>query len=65
MSVSTIGVKRDETANKLWVDGMDEAIKRIQPQHVVVYGGDIGYTFPCDVTHINNHNTERLNDLKA
>lgn len=65
VSVSTIGVKRDETANKLWYDGMDEAIKRIQPQHVVVYGGDIGYKFPCDVTYISNHNTERLNDLKG
>lgn len=60
VSVSTIGVKREDSASKLWFDGMDEAIKQLEPSHVVVYGGDIGYKFPCDVTYIDNHNTERM-----
>lgn len=28
---------------------MDEAIKRIKPSQVLVYGGDIGYNFPKNV----------------
>lgn len=40
--------------------GMDEAIKRLRPSHVVCYGGDIGYKFPCGVSYIANHNTERF-----
>ena len=28
---------------------MDEAIKRIKPSQVLVYGGDIGYIFPKNV----------------
>lgn len=60
VSVSTIGVKREDSASKIWFDGMDEAIKRLEPSHVVVYGGDIGYKFPCDASYIANHNTERM-----
>lgn len=59
VSVSTIGVKRQEEAGKIWWAGMDEAIKQLNPTHVIVYGGDIGYKFNCGVTYIGNHNTER------
>ena len=62
VSVSTIGVKKDAGANRLWFAGMDEAITRLRPRHVVVYGGDIGYRFSCGVTYINNHNSERFKD---
>lgn len=60
VSVSTIGVKKDEGANKLWFAGMDEAILRLHPRHIVVYGGDIGYRFGCGVTYIQNHNSENF-----
>lgn len=60
VSVSTIGVKRDKNAGGIWFAGMDEAIKRLRPSHVVCYGGDIGYKFPCNVSYIANHNTERI-----
>lgn len=59
VTVSTIGVKQNDHSNKLWFDGMDEAIKRLNPKHVVVYGGDIGYKFPCKTTYIGNTNTEK------
>lgn len=61
VSVSTIGVKRDPEATKIWTAGMDEAMKRLKPKHVVLYGGDIGYEFDCRVTCIDNHNAERIN----
>ena len=60
VSVSTIGVKKEDSASEIWFKGMDEAIRRLKPSHVVVYGGDIGYKFDCPVTYIDNHNTERM-----
>jgi len=61
VSVSTIGVKKDDDAAALWVAGMDEAMWRLKPKHVLVYGGDIGYDFKgCSVSYIANHNAERF-----
>ncbi len=63
VSVSTIGVKRDDEAAKVWTAGMDEAMKQLKPSTVVVYGGDIGYDFgECKVVYINNHNAERISN---
>ena len=64
VSVSTIGVKQDPEATKLWIAGMDEALRRLKPKCVVVYGGDIGYEFPCEVVYISNHNSERFGKIK-
>lgn len=60
VSVSTIGVKRDQEATKIWFEGMNEAIARLKPNAVLVYGGDIGYDFGNTkaVYYINNQ-TER------
>ena len=64
VSVSTIGVKRNDEASKIWFLGMDEAMDRLKPSHVVVYGGDIGYDFgDCGVSYIANHNSERFKGL--
>lgn len=62
VSVSTIGVKRDEDAAEIWVAGMDEAIRRLEPKCVIVYGGDIGYEFPCETIYIANHNSDRFKE---
>ena len=60
VSVSTIGVKNDTGATKLWYAGMDEAIERLNPRYVIVYGGDIGYRFGCGVKYIENHNSDNF-----
>lgn len=60
VAVSTIGVKQADENYQLWKDGMDEAIRRLKPSHVIVYGGDIGYTYNCEVTYIENAVTERM-----
>ena len=61
VSVSTIGVKRDDEATKIWFDGMDEAMMVLRPKNIIVYGGDIGYDFgKTNVVYINNHNAERF-----
>lgn len=63
VSVSTIGVKQDDDARDIWVAGMDEAIRQLEPKNIIVYGGDIGYDFGnIHVVYINNHNTERLSE---
>ena len=59
--VSTIGVKRDEAATKIWRDGMDEMIKRIKPYAIWVYGGQVEYDYKgIPTTFFDNEVTERL-----
>ncbi|MBM6984627.1 MAG: DUF4417 domain-containing protein [Acidaminococcaceae bacterium] len=65
VSVSTIGVKRDKEATKIWKAGMNEAIRRVTPKPVVVYGGDIGYHFPCRALYFDNAVTEKMKSGKG
>lgn len=66
VSVSTIGVKRDAGAMDLWTKGMDEAVRRLAPSAVVVYGGDIGYDFGnIKTVYIRNHNADRISGKKS
>lgn len=62
VSVSTIGVKRDSNAMQIWQDGMKEALKRLKPSYVIVYGGDIGFKFSCKVKYISNTITEKFKE---
>lgn len=62
ISVSTIGVKRDSEAYRIWVDGMDECIERLRPTTVIVYGGKLeDYTFNenVNVIYLENEVTKR------
>lgn len=45
VAVSTVGVMREPEARGIWKTGMDEAIKRIQPETVICYGSRIDYDF--------------------
>lgn len=45
VSISTIGVKQDQNALKIWREGVDEMIKQIQPSAILVYGGKLDYDF--------------------
>lgn len=52
-SASTVGVERDETARMLWKMGMIEALKRLKPKSLIIYGNDIGFDFKdVPVTYI-------------
>ena len=65
VSVSTIGVKQQPDAKKIWTAGMDEAMRQLKPKAVVVYGGDIGYDFgKAKAVYISNHNAERMGKKK-
>ena len=45
VAVSTVGVARDEAARAVWLDGMREAMRRLEPARVLLYGKDIGFGF--------------------
>ena len=63
--VSTIGVKKDEEATKLWRDGMDEMIKRIKPYAIWCYGGQVEYDYKgIPVTYFDNEVTTRMKDKR-
>lgn len=63
VAVSTVGVKGDEGALGVWRDGMAEAMRRLEPSRVLLYGGDIGFDFgECEVIEYANGVTERMKD---
>ena len=45
VSVSTIGVKRDEKAVAIWKAGMQRALEVIEPSAVLVWGGELEFDF--------------------
>lgn len=59
VSISTIGVKQNENALKIWRDGVDEMIKQIEPKAILVYGGKLDYDFKdIQVYYYENKVTE-------
>ena len=61
VSVSTIGVKKDDSALNLWKKGMDEMIRQIEPSTILVYGGIIDYDYGnINVRYYENKVTERM-----
>lgn len=65
IAVSTIGVKRNKDAFDIWTQGMDECMKIVKPHNIIVYGGDIGYKFDCDVTYISNAVTDKMKKVNT
>lgn len=45
VAISTIGVKKDENAMRIWKAGTAEMIKQIEPSKILVYGGDIDFDY--------------------
>lgn len=61
VSISTIGVKKNKKALKIWKEGVDELINRIKPSTILIYGGKIDYDYGnIDVRYYDNKVTERL-----
>lgn len=56
VSISTIGVKQDPNALKIWNDGMNAMIDRIHPSDILVYGGELPFDYKgINVKYYNNH----------
>lgn len=61
ISVSTVGVKNHEESIKVWREGCDEMIKRLEPARLLIYGGAIDYDYQgIETVYYENHVTERL-----
>ena len=61
VSISTIGVKRNKEALKIWKEGVDELIKRIKPSTILVYGGKLNYDYgDIQVKYYENKVTEKF-----
>lgn len=61
VSISTIGVKRDKEALKIWREGVDAMIEKIKPKTILVYGGELEYDYgDIQVIYYNNKVTERM-----
>ena len=61
LSISTIGVKKEDYNFGLWKDGVDEMIKRLQPKTLLVYGGAVEYDYgSVEVVYYENGVTERM-----
>lgn len=59
VSVSTVGVKEDKEALKIWHAGMHEMIKQIRPETILVYGGKLDFDYgDITVKYFENHVTE-------
>lgn len=66
VAVSTIGVKRSEESGIIWKEGMAEALKRLSPSHVLLYGGKIDFDFGKTKTvDIQNEVTARWKNGKS
>lgn len=60
VSISTIGVKRDEEALQIWKDGVREMIKQIEPSAILIYGGELEFDYgDIKTIYFNNKVTER------
>ena len=61
VSISTIGVKKNKEALKIWKTGVDELIKRIEPSTILIYGGKLDYDYgDIEVIYYENQVTERM-----
>lgn len=59
VSISTIGVKEDKNALKIWREGVTEMIKQIKPSAILIYGGKLDYDFKdIKVYYYDNKVTE-------
>lgn len=61
VAVSTVGVKGDPAALAVWRDGMSEAMGRLAPRRVLLYGGRVDFDFgDAEVIEFKNSVTERM-----
>ena len=61
VSISTIGVKRNKEALKIWQDGVTAMIEEIEPSTILVYGGKLDYNYgDIQVKYYENKVTEKF-----
>lgn len=65
VAVSTVGVKESAEAMRVWCEGMDAMIDRLEPKTILLYGGMVDYDFRgVEVVEFSNAVTERMRASK-
>lgn len=65
LSVSTVGVRKNQKATELWKKGVAELITRKKPKCLLVYGDPIPFDFGnVEVKYYKNSVTERMRDSR-
>lgn len=59
VAVSAVGCCRGAHERLLWSRGMNEAINRLHPKKVILYGSVPDFDFPCEVATFSNDTVER------
>ena len=66
VAISTIGVKQNKDARKIWEDGVAEMIRQIEPSTIIVYGGKLEFDYgDIEVVYFENKVTERWSNDNA
>lgn len=61
LSISTIGVKKHEYNFGIWKAGCDEMIRRLKPETLLVYGGEVEYDYgDTNVVYYDNKVIRRM-----
>lgn len=61
VAVSTLGAAKGRLSRQMWIAGMQEAVNRIHPKTVLLYGSPIDFDFgPISVIHYDNEIIKRL-----
>ena len=64
VSISTIGVKKNKKALKIWNDGVKAMIEEIEPSTILVYGGKLDFDYgDIDVRYYENKVTEKMKEM--
>lgn len=65
LSISTIGVKKNENALNLWKLGVGKMIENLQPSRILVYGGKIDYDYgDTEIVYYENNVVKRMEDSR-
>lgn len=63
VAVSTIGIVKNKVAKEIWSKGMEEAIKKINPQNILIYGTIPDFDFgKINIKHYDSRKFEVKND---
>lgn len=61
VAVSTLGAAKSQLSRKMWTCGMEEAVRRLCPTTVLLYGSPIDFDFGnINVIHYENETIKRM-----
>lgn len=64
VSISTVGIAKNKEARRLFIDGVNEMIKRIEPKTILVYGKEIAFDSKgAEVVYYRSENRERMSKI--